>query len=113
MPTPSYAQLNWRAAGTTSDPIELAGQTVLGFITPGTLTSTSVTFTACDTIDGTYVPVKDSSGSAISFTVTTNGYYGFKYDQIGAFLGIRFLKMVGGSSEAAGRQVKLAVREIE
>lgn len=113
MATPSYAQTIIRAAGTTTDAIGLAGQTVVGFITPHVFASTTITFSMCDTIDGTYITIKDSSGSAVSFTVSTDGYYGFKYDQIGAFLGVRFLKVIGGSSEAANTVVKLAVREIE
>jgi hypothetical protein len=90
----------------------MQGQTVCGFFTPAVFASTAVTFSVCDTKDGTYVPLKDSSGSAISFTVSTSGYYGFKNDQISAFQGVKFLKAVGGSSEAAGTVVKLACREI-
>lgn len=112
MSTPAYPQVNWRAAGTKSDPIELYGQVLVGFYTPGTLSSTAFTFEASDRIDGTYVPVKNSSGSAISFTVAASGYYGFSEDQIAAFQGVQCLKVVGGSSEAAGRQVKLCVREL-
>lgn len=112
MATPSYSQLNWRAAGTTTDPIQLSGVVAAGFFTPAALVSTTMTFSACDTFDGTYVPVKDSSGSAISFTVAPSGYYGFKNDQICAFYGVKFLKMVGGSAEAANTVAKLAVREI-
>jgi hypothetical protein len=113
MGIPSYPQLNWRASGTTSDAIGLAGQTVVGFFTPHVFASSTVTFTGCDTIDGTYKAIKDSGGSAISFSVGIDGYYGFKYDQIGAFLGLQFIKMVGGSSEAAATQVKLACRELD
>src|SRR4051794_12498084 len=113
MVTPAYPDVNWRAAGTTSEAVALQGQTLVGFFTPSTFASTAVTFTGCDTIDGTYKPIKDSSGSAISFTVGTNGYYGLKYDQIAAFLGLQFIKMVGGTSEAAGTKTKLAIREME
>lgn len=112
MATPTYPALNWRAAGTKSDPITLSGQTVVGFFTPGTFASTAVTFEAAETPDGSYVPVKDSSGAAISFTVSTSGYYGFKNDQMTAFIGLRNVRMVGGSSEAAATVVKLAVREV-
>lgn len=109
---PSYADATWPAAGTKSKAVDLCGVTACGFITPATLTSTAITFEMSDKIDGTYVPVKDSSGSAISFTVAASGYYGFNQNQIAAFTGIGFVKLVGGSSEAAERNIKIAVREI-
>lgn len=104
----SYPQLNWRAAGTTSDAIELSGQTVCGFLMPGTFAGTSFTVQVCDTKDGTYLTLRDSS-AAISYTSTTSVYIRANPQD---FAGVRFMRIVSGSSEAAGTVVKLAVREI-
>lgn len=112
MPQAEYGHANWPAAGEKSKAVALSGNTLCGFITPSDLTGTAITFEMAEKIDGTYVPVKDSGGSAISFTVAASGYYGFKQDQIAAFIGVRFVKVVSGSSEAAGRQVLLALREV-
>lgn len=111
MPTPAYPTAHWNIAGTKSAATKISG-TVVGFYTPDTLSGSSFTFEAADAQDGTFLPVKNSGGSAISFTVAASGYYGFTADQIAAFRGVEWLKIVSGSSEAAGRKVKLAVREM-
>lgn len=113
MTQPAYADASWPAAGTKSDPVSIPGAQVVGFVTPGTLSGTAFTFEmATDINTPTWVPVKDSSGNAISFTVAASGYYGFSENQIAAFRGIQHLKVVSGSSESAGRLVKLATREV-
>lgn len=113
MTAPSYADATWDAAGTKSKPVSVPGAQVVGIVTPGTLSSTAITFEmATDINSPTWVPVKDSSGSAISLTVTTSSYYGFNANQIDAFRGVQHLKVVGGSSESAGRVIKLATREV-
>lgn len=113
MTSPAYADASWPAAGTKSAPVSIPGAQLVGFVTPSDLTSTAITFEMSPDINTpVWVPVKDSSGSAISFTVTTSGYYGFNSNQIDAFRGIQHLKVVGGSSEAANRKVKLATREV-
>lgn len=113
MTSPAYADAAWHAAGTKSQPVSVPGAQVVGFVTPSDLTSTAITFEMAPDINTpVWVPVKDSSGSAISFTVTTGGYYGFNENQVAAFRGVQHLKVVGGSSEAAGRVVKLATREV-
>ena len=61
----SVPQLNWRAAGTTSDRISLAGITVCGFFLPSTFVGTSVSFMVCDSSDGTYVTLKDETGAPV------------------------------------------------
>lgn len=113
MTSPAYADANWKAAGTKSDPVSIPGAQLVGIVTPGTFASTAVTFEmATDINTPTWVPVKDSSGSAISLTVATNSYYGFNANQIDAFRGVQHLKVVGGSSEVANTKVKLATREV-
>lgn len=96
--------------GTTSEVLDIHGNDVVGFYTPSALTSTAITFKAGAADDSTMVAVKDSSGSAISFTVAASGYYGFSQDQICKFRGIRFLELVCGSSEAAARQIPMCLQ---
>lgn len=109
MTSPAYPVVYWLNAGTTSNVADLGHSQIVGFVTPATLSSSTLTFNAATTINGTLKAVKDSSGSAISFTVAANGYYGFTEDQKMKFEGIRYLQLVGGSSEAQGRNVELAL----
>lgn len=94
-------------AATTSDAIALGGMCLVGILLRA-FTGTALTFTVCDTIDGTFVPLKSTtSGSALSYTVAQNGY--FAIDPT-AFQGVQFLKIVSGSSEAAERTLVLSLK---
>lgn len=105
----SHPQINWRASGTTSDPVMLNGNNLCGFIMPASFVGTSITFNMSDKIDGTFVPVYDDTGTALTYTVSTSRYVRVKPSD---FAGIRVLQLVSSSSEAANTVVKLAVREI-
>lgn len=109
MGRPAYPTKTWNVAGTDSEIIKLDGNQLIGFITGATLISTTMTFKMAPTLAVTspaFVAVKDSGGSAISFTVTTSSYYGFSQDQIAKFDGVEIFKFVGGSSEAAGTTIQ-------
>lgn len=93
---------------TTSAAISLKGMALVALKMPAALTGTAITFTACDTIDGTYVPLKvTTSGTALSYTVAASGYYAV---DPAAFQGIPFLKIVSGSTEAAARTIVLSLK---
>lgn len=85
---------------TESDVIPLKGFSLVGIKTPDALTGTALTFLACDTEDGTFLPLIATTGSALSITVTTDKYYAVDPLQ---FHGVGFLKIVSGSAEAAAR----------
>ncbi|MBX9583664.1 MAG: hypothetical protein K2X87_25460 [Gemmataceae bacterium] len=106
----SHPHVTWPAAGTTSKAVALAGQTICGLYLPSGFAGTAVSFTACDTPDGTYVAVKDDTGTAISYTVSASSFCRIRPSDLA---GIQFLKVVSGSSEAAGTAAKLAVREVD
>lgn len=95
----------------TSDEAALtSGQTLVAIITPGTLTSTAMTFTASDVSGGTFVAVRDVGGaSAYSITVAAN-YYVPVDPRV--FAGARAVKCVAGSAEGGDRTIKLVVRNV-
>lgn len=95
---------------TTSAAIDVPdGLSPVGFITPSSLTSTSMTFTV--SVDGTnFYALKKNDGSAsISYTVTTSSYYPMNPAD---WCGISNFKFVGGSSEAAARTILLVFRAL-
>lgn len=107
MSKPVYPYIQWLVTGTKSNILKCDGNQLVGFITPATFSSTAVTFEmTASMITPIWVPIKDSSGSAISFTVTTSSYYGFSQDQIAKFLGVEIFRFVGGSSETAGTLIQ-------
>jgi hypothetical protein len=59
--------------GTTSNAIHNVGSRYLGAILP-TVTGTALAFTVCDSIDGTYVGLNNSSG-AVTMTVASSKAY--------------------------------------
>lgn len=110
MSSPNYPKAFWQIAGNNSNVVDLDSQQLIGFVTPGTFASTAVTILAATTIDGTYKTVKITvAGTALSFTTTTNSWYGFTADIISELQGVRFIKLAGGSSEAAGTTVELCL----
>jgi hypothetical protein len=97
------------SGATTSNSIDLENLTLCGIQTPAALTSTAITFTA--SVDNvTFVPLYDAStGSQISVTTTTSRGYVISPQ---LFAGVRYLKVVGGSSEGADRVITLLTRQI-
>jgi len=98
------------ASGTTSGEVDTLGTTLLGIYLPAVLTGTAITFTAAPASGGTFVPVRTMDGSgAYSTTVAASRYV--PLDER-VFKGLRFIKLVSGSSEAAERTIVLATRPV-
>jgi len=85
--------------GTTSTEIDLENGTLCGFYTPAGLVGTAITFTVSTETGGTFVGVEKQDGSALTYTVEASKYY---YLNPADFAGVRFIKLVSGSSETGG-----------
>lgn len=81
---------------TPTDGIDLIGMTLVGIICPSTFDGTTITFTACDTQGGTYLPVYDKSGNAYTVTTAASRYVILSPAD---FAGIRFIKPVTGTNQ--------------
>lgn len=92
---------------TESAAINCGGMALCGIKLPATFTGTALTFEMSDAIDGTYVPVTSSSGSAISYTVAANKYAAIDPKD---FQGINFLKIKSGSTEVAARTLVCSLK---
>lgn len=112
MTVPNYCPATIPAGGTKTPVIKLSGQQIVGFYTPGTLVGTAMTFNMTPDVNANpplTLPVKASSGSALSFTVTTSSYYGFTVDQMEQFIGVNNIQLVSGSTETTGAIITLAL----
>lgn len=93
---------------TASGAISTAGLSLVGIKLPAAFTGTTLTFTACDTLGGTYVPVYNSAG-VVSYTVAASRYVAIDPKD---FQGISFLKIVSGSAEGAARTLVCSLKGI-
>jgi hypothetical protein len=90
---------------TTSDAFDTEHYKV-GALHFGTMTGTTMTFEAAEKVDGTYRQLVDDSGAAISITVTDDRATGLTSNAASmAIAGVRWLKLVSGSSEGAERTI--------
>jgi len=81
---------------TPTNGVDLLGMTLVGIICPSTFDGTTITFTACDTQDGTYLPVYDKTGAQYSITTAASRYVILPPAD---FAGIRFIKPVTGTNQ--------------
>jgi hypothetical protein len=103
-----YPTVTIASGQTVSAAIDLTEYTLVGIIMPSTFTGTTMTFQA-SADNSTFVAMKDTSGSTISYTVGTSRYIPLDPS---IFAGIRFLKLVSGSSEGQDDIIALAVRPV-
>lgn len=92
---------------TASSAIDCAGLTLCGVKFPAVFTGTTITFQMCDTIGGTYVPVHNAAGTAITYTIAASRYAAIDPKD---FHGINFLKIVAGTAQAADRTLTVSLK---
>lgn len=101
------------SSGTVSAAIDLtdssgAGYALVAMIMPATFTGTTVSFQGSD--DGvTYYAIYNTNNALLSANVTQGRMYLFTP---GDFVGIRYLKVVSGSTEGSSRTIKLLTRAL-
>ena len=94
----------------TSQALRMTGGPIIGILMPGTLTSTVLTFTACDTKTGTFLPVYDTEGNQVSVTVAASRAYGLSGSDADAIAAFSYIKLVLDQNEAAARSIKVLTR---
>lgn len=95
---------------TTSGAIELeGGATIVGIRLPSAFTGTSITLTESTSTTGTFQAVYDNTGTQITFTVAASRTVLIDPSYT---LGLRFIKLVSGSSEGADRTIQVIIKEL-
>lgn len=95
--------------GTVSTATDLYGYTLCGVFIPTGFQGTAISFHASISNSGTYSPMKDGAGAAVSKTVAGGDYV---YLDPAVFAGVRFVKIVSNATEAGSRDVTLAARPL-
>lgn len=81
----------------TSGAVDCGDRRLCGVFLPSTLDGTVLTFTACDTLAGTYLSVRNLAGAAVSITVAASMYVPLDPD---IFDGLRFIKLTMGTNQS-------------
>lgn len=89
---------------TTSGALDFGTKRLYAIVFPAAMTSTAMTFQASPD-GGTYSAVYYDDGNAVSATIAASRYMILQNPS--RWVGIRYLKLVGGSSEGAERSIKL------
>lgn len=98
------------SGGTTSGAIELEGSaTLLGIRLPAALTGTAITLTESTSLTGTYQAVYDNTGTQLTFVVAASRTVMIDPSYT---IGLKFVKLVSGSSEGADRTIQLIIKEL-
>lgn len=87
-----------------SDAVDCSGYRIAALRMPAALTSTAITFTECETADGTFLAVY-AGESAVSETVAASHTVSISTNAE-ALSGLKYVKLAMGSSEAADRTIK-------
>jgi hypothetical protein len=94
----------------TSNAIPLRGRMVVGFRMPSAFTGSTITFEGSELVDGTYVPIRDSDGNAVSATVAASVFVGLSGSEADAVSAAPFVKFVSDQAEAAEREIAVVMK---
>lgn len=91
---------------TASGAIAVADFSFGSFVIPASFTGTAISFTGCDTADGTFVSLYDSTNTIISKTVAVSRAYPLPPE----VFGFKFVKLVSGSAEGGDRSITVTLK---
>lgn len=96
----------------TSQAVDLGGRSLVGIITPATLTGSTLTFTSHETLSesiANYRTVIDQFGVTKTVPITVDDHIVLLPAD---FLGIKHLRIVSSGTEGADRTFKLVLRGV-
>jgi|SRR5665213_235393 len=91
-----------------SETISTGGFELCGINLPAAFTGTALTFLVCSTVDGTFLPLYNTSG-LVSYTVAQGRYIAINPAD---FHGVAFLQIQSGSAEGAARTLVCSMKGI-
>lgn len=93
---------------TESDVLRVGDYLPAGIKTPAGWTTADITFTACESEGGTFVPVYDVTGAEVTITAAAaSRWYAITPQD---FAGTPYLKLVSSVAQAGGDDVIVAMR---
>ena len=98
---PIYVEFTIANGQTTSGLVDLSGVQIVGIFTPSAMTG-SVLYFSTPTYGGTFVDVYDRTNTRYSVTIATSAAR-FYILEPASFCGLKYLKVISGSSEGSAR----------
>ena len=92
---------------TDSDEIDIEAHNLFALEMPAAFTGVAITFEAASISGGTFLPVMDGAGAAISLTVAPSQIITLTGSQQAAFGALQFIKLISGSTEVAERAINV------
>jgi len=97
---------------TTSQEIDLSGNALCGFFFPSAFTGATLKITAATMSGGTFETVQADELGSGDYTITVTASKYVPITNLAIIAGLRFIKLVSASSEAAARSITLVVRPV-
>ena len=95
---------------TVSDAIRIDPGMITGLVMPAAFTGTAIAVHASTSYGGTYNPVYDSDGNAVSAAVAASRNVGFSGAEADAIAAFAFIKLVSNGAEGAARSIGVVTR---
>lgn len=96
------------SSASTSDAVDLFGNTLCGIYLPSSFDGTALSFTSATTLNGTYQSLY-KNGAPLSETVAAGAYIRIDPSD---FAGVQYLKITSNATESSERSLILAVRAL-
>ena len=97
---------------TTSQEIDLSGNTLCGFFLPSAFTGATLSIQATTVSGGAYQTVEADEFGSGDYTITVTPNRFVPITNLAIIAGLRFIKLVSASNEAGARMVPLVVRPV-
>lgn len=107
-----YTPVTIASGQTTSDPIDLAGTDLCGIEFPAAMTGTTLKVQMASSFNGTYKTVQKDEVGGGDYTITVTAGKYVPLINLAITAGLRFIKLVSGSTEAADRTIVIAARPL-
>lgn len=110
--TPHYEKVTITSGASKSNEVNLRNKTLCGLFFPATMTGANVTILTTnptDTTGATEAEIKNNVGTEYSIAVATGDYV---YVDPAIFVGVGRVKVESDASEAADRDIYLAVKDL-
>lgn len=85
--------------------VNLGGKVLVALSLPAEITQTSLTFQACDTPNGTYQDVYDSTGALVTVTIGAGRIVALTGTALQALASLQYIKIKTGSAVTADRTI--------
>ena len=105
----AHTSLTIPDGGTTTPALDLSDYLLSGIVCPAEFDGTTITFTAARTPEGTYRPVYNTDGTALTVTTAASRHIAIVPE---TFAGVRYVKLVAGTAQTGATTLTLVLVDL-